>query len=236
MGSDSLKYNMPIKILNLIIYNGGQPHLETMRNHVSTYLKNFVNSDEIYLQHYFISFREQEEEIMFEDDIMWLKGVESRVPGILDKTLKAIRYWLEKDGTFDLIVRSNSSTAINFKKFPYKEIATGYAAPHCLTMYWLDPEANITDHRYDGVVFASGTCIVLTKETAKLLISVPVEPIIDDVAIGAMLFGRVQLQKLSTPLLSDSNQLGGVFYRHNSSSETRMADADAMGHTYAGFQ
>jgi hypothetical protein len=234
-----------VKILNLVIYNPTADYEQLMRAQLTIAAAASNAAGPHTVNQYFVAMRDQAEDVVVEGDSLWVRGVEDRKLGILDKTLRSLRHCLE-NFDFDLVVRSNVSTAIDFRHFPADvALASGYSGPLCLRLGWLDPEAGIVDHRYAGVCFASGTCFALNRAAAAALLSVAPPPIIDDVAVGVMMAGRFPLHKLPVNLVEPRPDgtyvyhIGGtaaaeaVVVRHH--TKDRMADAAAMKETVARF-
>jgi len=233
-----------VKILNLVIYTPTVDYEQLMRVQLTAAVAAANAAGPHIVQQYFIAMRDQAEDIAVEGDSLWVRGTEDRKLGILDKTLRALRYCLGSLD-FDLVVRSNVSTAINFRRFPADLAATtGYSSPHCLQLGWLDPEAGIVDYRYNGFFFASGTCYTLNRMAAAALLTAVPPPIIDDVAVGVMMAGVFPLHKLPVDLVEPGP--GGTFARHpgappvepvvvRHNTKDRMADAATMKETVAQF-
>ena len=112
--SRTIDFDKSIRILNLILYNENEEYERQMKKELEKYLKKFE-----FVSFYFITFRDQEQNIEIENNCFYLKGKEGFIPQCLDKTLIALEYFLNK--SFDYIVRSNISTIINFNYFPFKE-------------------------------------------------------------------------------------------------------------------
>lgn len=206
------KSTMMVKILNLVIYTPTVDYEQLMRAQLAAAVAAANTAGPHIIQQYFVAMRDQVAEVIIEGDIIWVRGAEDHMLNILDKTLRALRYCLE-NLDFDLVVRSNVSTAINFRRFPINlALTAGYSAPHCLQLDWLDPGSGIIDHSYRGVRYASGTCFTLNRAAVSALLSVVPPPIIDDVAVGVMLAGRFPLQKLPVDLVEPRPD--GTFVYH----------------------
>jgi hypothetical protein len=120
------------------------------------------------------------EEVELKEDVLYVRGTESYIPGILVKTLKAFDYILEHH-TFDYLIRSNISTIVDLR---------------LLSEFF---EAN--DVRYGGVSvdlynhpnnsrYASGTSILFSYETLRRVMDLKEHfnlGWIDDYALGALL-------------------------------------------------
>jgi len=167
-----------MKILNLIIYNESVTYEQQMKEIITDYVQTFEN-----VQFFFICFREQTEDIMFENHCMYIKGKESFIPGILDKTIKAIEYCV-KHMSFDYLIRSNISTIINFSLLP--ELTCGYATFNKLVTSY-DPISGVYQ---PGIIFAQGTSIITSYHLSNYIIENKHKldyTIIDDVSIALLL-------------------------------------------------
>ena len=93
-------------ILNLILYSDSNEY-----NQMRDELRNYLIIKKI--KYYFYCFDNKiESDYIFDDDILRIKGDESYLPGILDKTIKAITITSNID--YKYLVRSNISTIIDF--------------------------------------------------------------------------------------------------------------------------
>ena len=185
--------NSNIKILNLIIYNDKSPYEKNMKNELEKLQHNFVKQ-------LFICFNNDITKPVEEDgNILYIKGKETFIPGILDKTIKAMEYCFN-NYDFDYLVRSNISTVIDFKKIPFYKIPLdkiGYASSLVLDLQRLDPKSGIHNKLLFGTKFASGTNIILNKLGVKYILDnkeLINMNIIDDVSIGLL------MKKITTPI------------------------------------
>jgi len=132
--------------------------------------------------------------IDLDEKMIKIRGFESIIPGILDKTIKAIEICLQ-EFKFDILVRSNMSTVID--TFELSSQLQNVSGPiyggHDWNLTWYDPKYNITREFRDlnwGLRFVSGTSIVLSRDMCEYIISNKTDlntNIIDDVAIGLLL-------------------------------------------------
>lgn len=185
-----------MKILNLVLYSETQECYGDMMNVLSSfYNKNSSgssgSSDTVRTIYYKYSPTIGSDYVM-KDDVLHIKGNESFVPGILNKTLKAFQFVLRTGliDDFDYIIRSNISTVINFDllvKELHENPLVYYGGGLIHTLRWRDPNAGIKDDQYCGTSFANGTSIMMTKEALRYLIDnkdLIKKDIVDDVAIG----------------------------------------------------
>jgi len=124
-------------------------------------------------------------------NILYIKGKETFLPGILQKTIKAFEYVPYLGKNYDYIVRTNISTIVNFDKLSKELIKdpVDYGGPRTtlITLEWRDEKSGIKDDRYKGIRFISGICIIFSKELfQKLLQKVNLfnYNVIDDVSIA----------------------------------------------------
>ena len=151
------------------------------------YMKSYKSSNNN-ITFYFYCYKEDlQEECMIEDDMIYIKGTETYVPGILEKTIKVFE--ITKNMEYDFLLRSNISTVIDYSKLNdilYKiPDDVIYAGGSCRLLTWLDPDYGI--HKIYNIPFILGTSIILKREGVHKLINnknVLSETIIDDVAIG----------------------------------------------------
>jgi hypothetical protein len=181
------------KILNLILYSMNETSSDN-----EYYLKMIALQKEYMkscgMTFYFYCYKEDlQDEYVIEDNMLYIKGTESFIPGILEKTIRAFE--ITKNLDYDILIRSNISTVIdynNLQKILYKiPNDVVYAGGSCLTHNWLDLKSGI-DKIYN-IPFVLGTSIILKKQGVDIIIKnkhlLPTT-IIDDFAI-AILFNKL---------------------------------------------
>lgn len=163
-----------IKILNLVLYstdNGG-PY-DKMKTHTSKYYSKFTNVTTVYYQ-FDPSITEQ---YVYKNDTLLIRGKESYIPGILDKTVLALKYFKHNLNEYDYVVRSNISTIIRFDLLSEElnKNPVDYGSGLCI-------EDN-------GIKFCSGTSIIMSRQTVKELLERThlLDRTIDDVSIGVLI-------------------------------------------------
>jgi len=183
-------------ILHLVIYNEDKDeNYSKMKKYSEVHYNRFININTRYVR-----FSEDIlEDYILENNILLIKGKETWVPGILDKTVKAIQYF--SNINYDYIIRSNISSILNleliYNKLLDNKITYGGCCIQELTQEDLvfydnliDQSKNILKYSLlDGsqTVFAQGTCIILSKEAYKFLLNNLDSlqySIVDDVSIG----------------------------------------------------
>ncbi|CAK7994552.1 Glycosyltransferase family 2 [uncultured virus] len=225
----------PLKILNLILYSE-EPEYQAMADVLRRYLKAKG------IPHFFYCYSESlEVDQMFQGDILYLKGKETYIPGILEKTLKIFEIFQDKD--YDYIIRSNVSTVVNFQLLEHylQDQKVDYGGPLYYTGSWPDSKSGcasgITPEKhlkYGHCHFVSGACIVLSKKAVKILVASQADmrkyEIIDDVSIGILLYGKDLIRKkIGIDMMSMDNTTfmpGKIAYRNK--SESRDDDVKNM--------
>lgn len=209
-------YVIKFKILNLILYSENNEEYTKMYKILSKYLKK------INVKYYFYCYKENlENDYEIIDDIIYIKGVESLVPGCLDKTLKT--FTICKDMNFDYLVRSNISEVINFKlldKFLNSlDIEYGGGTLYCLHSYL--PMYGTIDEKYLNTNYIQGNAIIFNRNTFNLIESNREKlleyNVIDDVAFGIFLKDKVKYiyhthEKINVSILTNNI----IFYRNKS--------------------
>ena len=217
--------------LNIIIYNENENYERLMKKEIETYLKNFKN-----VIHYFVTYRDQNEFIMIEDNCIYIKGKEGVVPQCLDKTIIAIDYCINQlHIQFDFLVRSNISSVINFNQFPIRLPLTNcYSSSQILRLDLLDIPYGINKENINklrGLQYASGTNIIMTKDVVKYLLDHIYEldrTIIDDVSIGFLLskhFKPIQIKQEKKMMI---NQIDKDAFVTRNKSKNRYDDVSRM--------
>src|SRR5689334_3538102 len=94
-------------ILNLILYNDSKAYSQ-MRNILDTYLSAKG------INYYFYCYRKDiSDEYVFDGKMLYIRGLETFIPGVLKKTLSAFEICRQKF-EFRYLVRTNISTIVNF--------------------------------------------------------------------------------------------------------------------------
>lgn len=170
-----------MKILNLILYSLNDEIYLSMYHTLSSYLKKQNIKDFTY---FFYCYDDISTDVEIKDDIILLRGKEKVKWGTITKTMKVLQFVENWD--YDLIVRTNISTIIDWKKFLplLNRLNTNeiiYGAGY--VFLWEEDEYKIT--------FGAGTSIVLSRPTINLLVrSTLNERFFDDVSIGLFLYPK----------------------------------------------
>lgn len=184
-----------MKILHIIIYsesninhNIKEGTYENMQKLLSNYYKKFNNNVFTYFVKYDSNIKKTYgTDYYIENDIIYINGEETFIPGILEKTLLAIKYLNICD--YDYFVRSNVSTIIEFDKL------INYLENNPIDYYGsgklLDLQCSgwngVKDSSWFGTLFASGTSIIFTKKAIDEIMNnmnLVRMDIIDDVSLG----------------------------------------------------
>jgi hypothetical protein len=148
-----------MNILILILANDTPIYIE-MQNIWKKYMNKHEN-----IKSYFIKYKENLDNDIYlsqEDNTIYIKGIESFVPGVLDKTIKSIEYCI-KNIKFDYLFRTNMSSFLLLDKL-YK---------YCLNNK-IDC-GGLISHHFDsqfinGTKFISGSGILLSTNACNFLI------------------------------------------------------------------
>lgn len=180
-------------IAHLVLYTETNPHEQAMMQMQRILYDNANNNTLGYTVHtvyYTYSYDVRNYAPNDTECTLRIPGHESYIPGILNKTWQAFHWAMHKMRPFDYMVRSNSSTLINFDNLvrQLRETPVEYAGIHTFTLNWQTPKSGVYDSTHHGTTFASGTAIIWNAPTFELLMSQG-EPyldrsLVDDVALG----------------------------------------------------
>jgi hypothetical protein len=183
--------NLKHNYLHLVLYSDDKEY-NKMKKITEKYYKIYKNVKTIYYKFD----NTIKEDYKLDHNLLKIKGNETFIPGILDKTIKAFDYI--KGYEYDYLVRSNISTIINFKlldkNLTIKPVE--YSGGKIYNLNWLDEKGGIIDKTYFGLQFASGTAIIFSKKIINELLQNKEKinyKLIDDVSIA--LFMRDILNK-----------------------------------------
>lgn len=173
-----------ITILHLVLYSD-DIYFNKMYKITSKYYKQFNNVKTIY---YKFSNNIKLDYIL-NNDILLIKGNETLLPGILNKTIKTFNFFNKYN--YNYLVRSNISTIINFKllinELTNNNIDYGTGLLLYINKSYINIYYGITSNIYANTYYASGTSIILSKKVVNyiLLKKKYIDyNVIDDVAIG----------------------------------------------------
>lgn len=186
-----------MKILHLVLYSDNEDY-NAMYDITCVYYKKFN-----YIKTIYYRFANIENDFELNNDILLIKGTETYNPGILDKTIKTIKYFNDEYPNYDYVVRSNISTIVNFNLLTKYLIDNPieYGGGYLNIIYWVDKLSGVDESLFN-TIYASGTCIVFNTNIFKYILDNINNfrlDVIDDVSIGL--------------LLKDINKIGiGSFY------------------------
>jgi len=156
---------MHYKIIFLIISSDNEPVYKQMKELSPKYYNMYSEQ----IKYFFIEHKQINEEIIEENNNLYINGIESFIPGIYQKSIKAIEY-INNKYSYDYVIRTNLSTfwhienlfnLLNMK--PKTNFAAGYA--------------------FQG--FISGTGIIMSRDVGNIVTSnLNSSYIGDDVAIS----------------------------------------------------
>lgn len=172
-----------MKILHLVLFNDSPTYLP-MYHHSRAWYKE-CESLGVETWYYRFNSNITTPSLNLDTMILELPGVETYIPGILHKTLAAFRVCVER--RFDLLVRSNISTVVNFHSLlqHYSQVANTdmlYAGPHVMSA----AENKELGHQ----TFVQGTCMLFAPKIVNMLLKHAkqlCQTAEDDIAIGALL-------------------------------------------------
>ena len=175
-----------ISIINLVLYSNDAEY-DKMYDLTKKYYSRFSNVKTIYYK-----FDERlTNEYELKDDILLIKGKETYIPGILDKTVSAFQY-IDKHFEFDYMIRSNISTIVDF------DLLTDYLQEQPIK-YGGGLKNSITGDKnhpdLEKLIYASGTSIVFSRSVLKEFLNKKQhirKDLIDDVSIGVVMRDHLQ--------------------------------------------
>jgi hypothetical protein len=176
-----------IRILHLVLYSPGGSY-DKMHEATSPLYKNIKNVD----TYYYCFSPDIPGDYKLDDDILYIKGDETFIPGILDKTIKAFEYFKDDLPNYTYIVRSNISTVIDFTKLKKELInqEVNFGGGVMMHLSSLNPPyGKITEENehWLGTSYPSGTAIIFSSDTLQKLLTQTDKlhrEVIDDVALG----------------------------------------------------
>lgn len=177
-----------LKILNLIIYSNDIEDYINMYHCLDNFYKIYENHSDVYVKSFFLKNIDMDEECKLEDNILYVKGEESLLPGIINKTLSAFEYFQKELDNYDYIVRTNISTIIDFKLLAQeleKNPINFYGGGNKQNLQWIG--GGIKDSTWFGTNYIEGTGIILTPEAVKFIINninYVKRELVDDLAIA----------------------------------------------------
>jgi len=187
-----IRENFTPTILHLVLYSR-DPNYDKMYEITHKYYSKFGNVTTLYY-----TFDENlVEATKKEGDILYIRGKDTFIPGVLEKTIVAMEYGME-NYSFDYLVRSNISTIVEMDKLTrFLENSNLEYGGVRMLIDSAQPYYGITDERYFGTDYASGVCILMSQRCVRNILDAKDQidiTVIDDVAIGVL------IKKLDIPM------------------------------------
>ena len=176
-----------MKILNIVLYSDNEVNYVQMYEALSGYYKRFSD-----VTTYFYKYNENiSDNIEITGDVINIKGRESYIPGILNKTIDTLLLF-KNNGEYekyDYIIRSNISSIVNFS------LLSEQLELNPVEYYGSTNIGYITLDN-TNIPFASGTNIIMSKKGYITLvdnINLLDKSLIDDISI-AVFFHRLNIK------------------------------------------
>jgi hypothetical protein len=159
---------------------------------------------------------------------LYIRGKDTFIPGILEKTVLAMEYGMN-NYSFDYLVRSNISTIVQMDRLTsfLEKSELEYGGVR-FSVDSLQPYYGITDNKYFGTDYASGICILLSKRCVSEILYAKDEldmNVIDDVAIG-VLVNKLDISAVYVedywfvpPNISNIERHSMIYRNHNADRE-----------------
>jgi hypothetical protein len=122
-----------------------------------------------------------------------MRGKETYIPGILDKTMKAINYVKENYSDIDYIVRQNISTIILYSELINRIIESDidFGGPLYYTKVYPNAESGLIGEKYNlygHLPMISGICMIFSKRAIEFILAHILEimeyELVDDLSIS----------------------------------------------------
>jgi hypothetical protein len=237
-------FDTPIQILNVVLFSKNNEPYERMQQITNNYYKKFNN-----VHTYYYCYDENlQEDVLLKDNILYLKGSETYIPGILEKTILVLEYFRDEIPKYNYVIRTNISTIVRFDLLEknLRENPIDYGCAVCFSIEYNKKKNELPENQY---IFSSGTSIIFTPEVALNIINNKDKldkELIDDVSIGKFIqieMPDIEMKSvmnnipnngfLFVPSLNDREQIKQlvhddniVIFRNNNGN--RELDADQM--------
>jgi hypothetical protein len=173
------------RILQLVLYNEHTPYEVKMKSLTEKYYNQWVGTDT-----YYYTYSELYDSITIRGNVCYVPGKETYIPGILDKTIKVLDYFMTSSTKYDYIIRSNISTIINFKLLMPTIHEYDYGGPMVNILYWFDYKSGVKDVTYFFTPYIVGTAIIMKDALVRQIIKHKHAiryDVIDDLSIGYLI-------------------------------------------------
>jgi len=174
-------FTSSVTFINLVLYSNDKEY-DKMYDLTKKYYSKFSNVKTIYYRFDENIINEYE----LNDDILLIKGKETYIPGILEKTVSAFKY-IENHYKFDYMIRSNISTIVDFdlliEYLQGTPVQYGGGLKNIISGDKNHPDL-------ENLVYASGTSILFSKSVLKEFLNKKQhirKDLIDDVSIGLLM-------------------------------------------------
>ena len=208
------------RIVNLVIYDESSEYERRMQAELRRLLRDGMHG--LSIKQLFVSCQPTLASTTHEaGDMLHVQCTESYVPGILQKTLEAMRHCTEAYA-FEFLVRSNISTIIDFRRLQTELPATSDALYASSSVFHLDePDQS----------FASGTNVILNRravEYATANVDYAQFDVPDDVALGEVLRRVTTPRVIPVAMYWNEDNPGGVVFRNRDDAQDRSKDVARM--------
>lgn len=225
--------NMNILHLVLFSHDYGGPY-DSMYNILSDYYKQF--SPHVKTVFYCFS-KDISSPYDLRNNMLYIYGEETYVPGILDKTILALEYFKEDiQNKYDFVVRSNISTIVNFNVLvPLLEVNPSfeYGGGFLNNLQWLHEKSGVKDDTWFNTKYSSGTSIILSKWVAYDMIQrkhLIRREFVDDLAIG------IFIREHRTDIVPESLPQGAFVFVPNVEGDEKALETIVKKGNYAFFR
>ena len=222
-----------VKLLILSIYNEDEYYDKMMK--INNKYIDFLNLNNIKYYHILLKPIENEYIIDEINHKIIINGIDSLRPGILIKTIKAIKIALNVlKIDYDFILRTTTATNINIpillSLLDKLDINKDYYIGNMQELKWIDINHNIVDTTYWGTIYTGGGFSIFNKNISLEMLKKQDDflfDIVDDLAIGYFIQNIPSVVYLDwTDLCSfygywDSNKI--IFF-HNTNKKERNID------------
>jgi hypothetical protein len=164
---------------------------------LSNYYKIFEDHNDVKVKTVFFRYTDipnisnLESDYDIDGNILYIKGKESFLPGVLEKTLKAFKYYENDLDNYDYIIRTNISTIVDFQllaKELHENPINFYGGGNKRVLQWTG--GGINDSKWFGTEYIEGTAIIFSREAIKYIIThdhLIRKDIIDDVSFAILM-------------------------------------------------
>jgi hypothetical protein len=218
-----------MKTLHLII-KAKSDYYDRMYEALSSFYSTYTDVDS-----YFIEYVDDlSSDYVIDKNMILLRGTECYVPGILRKTIAIDTILKQELHDYEIIIRSNLSTVINFLALrnylsEIQDLKRIYLGANFLSLNGPNPSFGITAKALNGTRYFEGTLIGLGRELFNEILSLKDRldyTIIDDVAIGHL----IRTEKISHSIVQIPSNLtrGWNGYDTPYTSERVKADINCI--------